>query len=498
MKSKIIVKNIILICLIFAVSFSCFASIVSDSDGAAFVNKGEFEKLKQDFAVQIDNYSDSIDRKIDGAIASYLFGVQIAAKTELPSLLNKVNEKCNDSKMVGTTEVKYNYRCMAKEYTVPETRKPVGAIVNLFYAVTKVLTDATSNTQSGITYWNSVWHRIGMNNASRTGLFDVAVPDTGLQSGKYIMLDKHNDSGKYYATNRYDDVTYRYYSSGSGVAANNEGWLDFNSTDQTVTWNFPTFRITETEYWKIELGEASAYWNAIGHTTSYDQVYVMYGPSYDLKESINVIPVVGSVNSTVYGLLTKDLTRMRLQDTTYNWTSYAYSAITRVVDANKSSRRQLYIRSAPSDPIINFTFNCHPYDDNVKLQDLIDYEATVAYADEEKKTVAIYGGLPVFRATGTGEVTMKIEFMSDLDNDVYVGLSKQQFKNNAVYTIDSDLNLRNENDVKYTNNKFANDTEYTFKMDVQKDDVVWIKTYDASDDKGFTGAKTNSIFLVEE
>ena len=35
-------------------------------------------------------------------------------------------------------------------------------------------------------------------------------------------------------------------------------------------------------------------------------------------------------------------------------------------------------------------------------------------------------------------------------------------------------------------------------MDVQKNDVIWIKTYDASSDTGFTGAKTNGIFLVEE
>ena len=312
------------------------------------------------------------------------------------------------------------------------------------------------------------------------------------------MLDKSdNYPGKYYAVNRYNDITYRYYTTGSGVAKWNDGWPDFDATDWDVVWVFPTFEITETEYWKVELGTAAAYWNSVGGLTSYDDINVMYEPSYDATESINVIPIVGSINETVYGLLTNDLTRMKLQDTSYDWNCYAQSRITRIEDAIGTNRKQIWQSPWPT-PTITFKFNCHPYDSNVKLQDLIDYNATVAYADEEKKTVPIYGGLPVFRATGNGEVTMKIEFMSDLNNDVYVGLSKSQFANNATYTIDSDLNLRNENDVKYTNNKFEHDKGYTFKMDVRKDDVIWIKTYDANNTKGFTGAKTNSIILVEE
>ena len=94
---------------------------------------------------------------------------------------------------------------------------------------------------------------------------------------------------------------------------------------------------------------------------------------------------------------------------------------------------------------------------------MIDYNATVAYADEDKKNVAIYGGLPIFRATGTGEAEVVITFKSHENHNVYAGFSKSQFKNDATYSIDSDLNLRNENDVKYTSNLFNRDKEYTFK-----------------------------------
>ena len=49
---------------------------------------GEFEALKNNFVSQIENYNDSIDGKIDGAIASYLAGVNISKK-QIKSLLIK-------------------------------------------------------------------------------------------------------------------------------------------------------------------------------------------------------------------------------------------------------------------------------------------------------------------------------------------------------------------------------------------------------------------------
>ena len=51
------------------------AAIVADNDGSAFVTKGEFEAMKKNFADQITNYNNSIDGKIDGAIAAYLAGL---------------------------------------------------------------------------------------------------------------------------------------------------------------------------------------------------------------------------------------------------------------------------------------------------------------------------------------------------------------------------------------------------------------------------------------
>lgn len=64
----------------FLLSINSFAAIVSDNDGSAFVTKLEFEALKENFSNQITNYEESIESKIDGAIAAYLAGIKIARK----------------------------------------------------------------------------------------------------------------------------------------------------------------------------------------------------------------------------------------------------------------------------------------------------------------------------------------------------------------------------------------------------------------------------------
>ena len=58
-------------------SIESLGAVVSDNDGSAFITKGEFDSLKNDFQNQIDQYNTSIDSKIDGAIAAYLAGINV-------------------------------------------------------------------------------------------------------------------------------------------------------------------------------------------------------------------------------------------------------------------------------------------------------------------------------------------------------------------------------------------------------------------------------------
>ena len=95
-------KKSLCITLIFLLSIQCFASIVSDNDGSAFVTKAEFESLKDNFSDQIVNYNDSIDKKIDGAIASYLSGIKI---DKIPTNLIENYEMTTGKKLVFMYEL---------------------------------------------------------------------------------------------------------------------------------------------------------------------------------------------------------------------------------------------------------------------------------------------------------------------------------------------------------------------------------------------------------
>ncbi len=78
-----IVKKIAALFLVLFLSIDSFAAVVSDNDGSAFVTKGEFEALKLNFATQVANYNESIDNKIDGAIASYLSGLRLSTTNKI-------------------------------------------------------------------------------------------------------------------------------------------------------------------------------------------------------------------------------------------------------------------------------------------------------------------------------------------------------------------------------------------------------------------------------
>lgn len=88
MKNNKLLKIAIL--LVFVLSVSLYAAIVSDNDGSAFITKAEFEAMKDSFNSQIDGYNKSIDGKIDGAIASYLSGIQLSTSEKLKNCTSKV------------------------------------------------------------------------------------------------------------------------------------------------------------------------------------------------------------------------------------------------------------------------------------------------------------------------------------------------------------------------------------------------------------------------
>lgn len=88
-------KMLLIIALFFIYSAILnYAAIISDNDGSAFVTKAEFEGLKKSFDEQINNYNLSIDRKIDGSIASYIAGLNLRKKQKRTKLIKAATSWC--------------------------------------------------------------------------------------------------------------------------------------------------------------------------------------------------------------------------------------------------------------------------------------------------------------------------------------------------------------------------------------------------------------------
>ena len=106
-------RKITALFIVFAFGINiCFAAVVSDNDGAAFITKAEFDSLKNTFQLQINEFNTNIDNKIEKAINAYLAGV----KQEKTSKLNTafVLDGDDDKKIicVGKTN---NYNNMTNE-----------------------------------------------------------------------------------------------------------------------------------------------------------------------------------------------------------------------------------------------------------------------------------------------------------------------------------------------------------------------------------------------
>ena len=99
------------LCLIFAflLSINSFAAVVSDNDGSAFITKAEFEALKSNFASQIDSYNSSIDSKIDGAIASYLAGINLSKTSVVQTGIDLEGDEDKKIIFLGRTNSNWNF-----------------------------------------------------------------------------------------------------------------------------------------------------------------------------------------------------------------------------------------------------------------------------------------------------------------------------------------------------------------------------------------------------
>lgn len=159
---KMLLRVISIMCII-CISINTYCIEVSDNDGSAFITKAEFDALKSSFQSQIDTYNQSIDSKIDTAIASYLSGISIAKEADLQIKSQADKVYCMQYKTSSETkDMKYSY---VRPY---------------------------------INYTNTGWARWTSQNATY-GWYFVFKPNTKLTTGTRLYIKNTIDSSSSFA-----------------------------------------------------------------------------------------------------------------------------------------------------------------------------------------------------------------------------------------------------------------------------------------------------------
>ena len=157
-------KRLVALFLVLLLSIESLAAVVSDNDGSAFITKAEFDSLKNNFQSQIDQYNTSIDSKIDGAITSYLSGINISKE-----VTHKV-EIADWGKVLATNHV------LAEDWTAPN----INLTFNCSYC----------STNYNGTWWETWWGTAAVIWQNPSAFHCVRnLVSAGAESNTYTMPD---------------------------------------------------------------------------------------------------------------------------------------------------------------------------------------------------------------------------------------------------------------------------------------------------------------------
>lgn len=233
-KKKIISTTILIIVYVTNV----FASIVSDNDGSAFVTKAEFEALKYSFNEEIENYNTSIDSKIDGAISSYLAGINIEyPPVELWSRLKtQMGDVWFSNKLpVGEASITTNDKIsLNRHFTLKKYNNLIQTIYLQF--ANPIFPNAPSDyaMQAGTGYTSRIewWfnNEVGVGTKRHNGGYII--------TGTYLRYD--DDASTWFGTDR--DVRMQVnipnVEAWNSVGWNRGGWGASRHTDELTTAKF--------------------------------------------------------------------------------------------------------------------------------------------------------------------------------------------------------------------------------------------------------------------
>lgn len=445
---------IIIVAMILIISSITHSAVVSDNDGSAFITKAEYDSLKNTFQSQLDKYNTSIDAKIDNAISAYISGLTI--KKEV------------DETFIGGG---HGTREFVNTFSLSNTNR-LGDYVEGYSAVDLEFSnsDATYRSNPSGTYFN----------------MDYVTFDTGYAAEPHKVSNGTNKDMFLYIQdsvwNSACKVSDRQiecipFTSWFGYAVHHGSPPINNSFTKPA--NF-TIESSSTN-WGYQSGSFSLTAGGITMSCSPNAIFV----SNDTIKTENVLEcLAGSAvpTSKVYTLHLDDRSKL--------------GPVSTYVPINRGYARIRYNGTSSQDGANSWMYGSqyrlttyhHKYEHNYALSDLVVDTMSVAV----DSAVRYYSGLPLFKASQDGKVTMKIKIANGGNETSKVAVRSGQFSNTAfsagIY-LDSTTADWKVDDVKSWPTNFNSNQEYKLEFDVKKGNYYYVKVLPNS-------TNHNSVFNI--
>lgn len=437
MKIKKLISFILFISVIGSSEF--FAAIVSDNDGAAFITKAEYDSYRNNFQQQLNQFNTSIDDKLNSAISSYLEGIKV--KKELIEDFIGAGH--------GTRE-------FVRTFGLQNTNR----LGDFARGISAVAIEGCSNDQTWRSTDDAYFNMMLMTFDTGYAAEPYAV-SVGGTIGKDMLLyirDSSFDSIYKVASSQLECVPftawYGYFTGHSSYP---------QSTGYTKPANFKIERSGNT--WGYQSGTLTVNAGNRDYTCYPNSVFL----SLDTVKTENVLNLLaGSTVPTakLYTLHLDDRSKIGPQST--------------YVPINKGWLRIRYNGSHPQDSANNWlgdyrliTYH-HDYKNIYALSDLI----VDTLSSSVDSPVRYYSGLPLFKASQDGTVTMKIKIVNGGNETSEVAIKSGQFENvtfSKGISLDSASANWEVNDVKTWPSNFNSNQEYKLEFDVKNGKYYYIK-----------------------
>ena len=499
MKSKgfTLVKKILCLILVLVICTENFAAIVSDNDGSAFITKSEFEAMKRDFAEQVTNYNDSIDAKIDGAIASYLAGVRL----ENTSLINSILYKCNEAHSVS----------FASNWAAPGT--VVGDQCEIAVLFWGIFTQTSTNSSwPAETKYRQTFTGFMLSTKDNASTFKKSTIGT---RGTYVCRPGYNDQyDKYYMDNlSFWKITpyayalaFRWHSRLLGLINwNDRASIGHNYISDTSVWELPAgsdFGVNTTtgriKFTGFQTAPSDQFFNGTYVTGTTDQKLktneISNGDNAYILAGNQVTGAVDIVKSDEWNIVSDNYCNTFSTNTGSGFKLINAGVATATGNVNVQTEMTNWPTNLPEVRVYN------KKNSQINASDMILNTWTNATGN----LIYYWTGIPIFTAISNGVIEIPFNFVVDvktagLTNGATYSIKNESFGNNA--TLDaSNVELYEDLDLtkKITNQEFDGNS-YSKKVyfRAKSGETYWIKIMPKSTNNVIVNTTSDKLVFYE-